>query len=146
MTVSFFGHRNVFRPIYATLKQTVTELIKDAGADYFFVGNEGDFDRLALAVLRELSVVYPHVQYAVVLSRIPNAAQQEYFSPFETLYPETVAASPPRFAIDRRNRWMVEKSDLAVTYVTTSYGGAAKAKAHALRKGKRVIELSDQNK
>ena len=142
MTVAFLGHRNVFEPICELLKRTLVELIEGEGGDCFLVGNEGGFDRLVLAALRELSSIYPHIQYSVVLSRMPSAAQQEYFRPFETLYPEAAATAPPRFAIDRRNRWMVEQCDLAITYVTTSYGGAAKAKAFAVKRGKRIVELS----
>ncbi len=146
MTVAFFGHRNVFELVCEPLRRTLIELIEGERGDCFLAGNEGGFDRLVLAVLRELSSVYPHIQYSVVLSRMPSAAQQEYFRPLETLYPEAAATAPPRFAIDRRNRWMVEQCDLAITYVTTSYGGAAKAKALVVRKGKRVVELSRQCK
>ena len=40
-----------------------------------------------------------------------------------------------------RNRWMLERSDIVVTYVR-SPGGAAKFKALAERKGKHVIEVA----
>ena len=51
---------------------------------------------------------------------------------------------PPRFAIDHRNRWMINQSEFVVTYVR-SPGGAAKFKALAERKGKTVLEISERS-
>ena len=48
------------------------------------------------------------------------------------------------FAIDKRNRLMLDWADVVVTYVCTSIGGAAKFKALAEKKEKRVINLSRQ--
>ena len=51
--------------------------------------------------------------------------------------PETV---PRRFAIDKRNRLMLEWADTVITYVCHP-GGAAKFKALAEKKQKQVINL-----
>ena len=50
---------------------------------------------------------------------------------------------PPRFAIDYRNKWMIDHSDV-ITYVRRSFGGAAKSKTLAAKKNKTVIELSEK--
>ncbi len=50
---------------------------------------------------------------------------------------------PKRFAISWRNKWMIEQSDVVVTYVTHGFGGAWQFKALAQRQGKTVIELSE---
>ena len=68
----------------------------------------------------------------------PRAAQEAN----AWLYPETLENVPPRFAIDRRNRWMLSKSEYVVTFVQTPVGGAAKYRALALRQGKRVLDLA----
>ena len=38
---------------------------------------------------------------------------------------------------------MLTKSDTVVTYVTCSFGGAAKMKQKAIQKGKRIIEIRE---
>ena len=55
-----------------------------------------------------------------------------------TLYPslETV---PPRYAILRRNEWMVSEADVVIAYVTHGWGGAAKTLEYARRRGKKVV-------
>ena len=147
MRVTFFGHRDAPESLYAPLKEVLTDLIEHRGADSFYVGNEGVFDRLVQKVLRELSVQYPHIECTVVLAYLPRAPLAQDADKYEsTLYPEAAANAPARFAIDRRNRFMIEESDLAVTFVKTSYGGAAKAKALTQRKGKQILELAKISK
>ncbi len=100
--------------------------------------------RFAKHCLRSLSKVYPQIRYAVVLAYLPF---EKLTDPWleerdPTLFPEGMENVPHRYAIEKRNRFMVEQSDMVVTYVKRSHGGAAKFKALALRKGKTVIELA----
>ena len=139
MTVTFFGHRDAPESIRERLKNTLIELVEQEGARSFFVGNEGAFDRLCQGILTELRERYP-LDITVVLAYMPKKAQE--IKGVASLFPEAAAIAPPRFAIERRNRWMASQSDLAVTYVITSYGGAAKAKRLLKKAGKRIIELS----
>ena len=69
-----------------------------------------------------------------------NMIQQVYLP--HTLYPESVANGIPKFAISRRNEWMLQKSDLVVTYITHSYGGAKKYQNKALQAEKKVINIT----
>ena len=64
------------------------------------------------------------------------------FEAAQTLLSEEVARVHPRYAIDRRNRWVIDKSDIVVTYVTRSYGGAAKFKRLAIAREKKIIEIA----
>ena len=50
---------------------------------------------------------------------------------------------PPRFAIIKRNQWMVEKSDLLVAFVLYKRGGAFTTYQYAAKKGKRIINLAE---
>ena len=53
-------------------------------------------------------------------------------------FTETV---PKRFAIDWRNRWMLKQADYVVTYITHSWGGAAKFAEMAERSGKQIVNI-----
>ena len=57
------------------------------------------------------------------------------------MYPNGLEKVPQRFAIDRRNRMMIDWSDIVVTFVCYSVGGAAKYKEIAEKKGKKVLNL-----
>lgn len=48
---------------------------------------------------------------------------------------------PRRYAICRRNRWMLEHADCVVTYIRHAYGGAARYAALAARQGKEILPL-----
>ena len=63
------------------------------------------------------------------------------FSPWETVFPDELTKTPPRFAIAKRNRIMLRLADTAVVYVEGP-GGAADFKRIAEACGKRVINLA----
>ncbi len=144
MTVCFFGHRDTPNDIKALLKETIIDLITNENATLFYVGNQGNFDRMAFKVLEELKEQYPHIRYYIVLAYLPLKSNSFNYDNFDlTIYPEGLEKVPPRFAISKRNFWLIEHSDTVVTYVTFSVGGAIQFKKAAERKGKKVLNLPD---
>ena len=71
-----------------------------------------------------------------------NANQSALTDPMETIYPEGLECVHPRYAISWRNKWMIQESDVVVTYVAHSWGGAAKFEQLARKKKKRVINIA----
>ena len=53
---------------------------------------------------------------------------------------------PPKYAIIRRNEWMVDKADLLLAYITYGWGGAARTYRYAKRKGIPIVNLADERK
>lgn len=143
MTVTFCGHAEIAQPdeVRNWLMHTAESLILD-GADIFYFGGYGAFDSLAAAVLRELKKTYRHIQIVLVLAYLNRNVNATGYD--STLYPE-LENVPPRFAISRRNKWMVEMADVVVAYVTHDWGGAAKTLACAKRKGKTILCFSREN-
>ena len=140
MTVTFFGHKDTPKEIEPTLRTTLVDLIENHGATEFYVGNNGNFDTMVRRQLENLSQTYP-ITYNVVLAYLPTK-KSEYDDFTNTLLPEGIESVPKRFAISYRNKWMIQQADAVVTYVTHSFGGAARFKAMAERQGKTVIELN----
>ena len=141
MVCTFFGHKDTPKEIEPTLRTTLIDLIENKNVTVFYVGNNGNFDIMVHRQLEDLSPTYP-ITYNVVLAYLPTN-KSEYDDLTNTIYPEGIETLPKRFAISCRNKWMVEQSDIVVTYVTHSFGGAAQFKALAVRQGKLVIELSE---
>ena len=140
---TFFGHHDCPESIKPKLRDVLIELIENHSVDLFYVGNKGAFDRLVRSVLRELAQEYPQVNYAVVLERMPGKQDEDDPEDYsDTLLPEGIEEVPPRFAISWRNDWMLRQSDFVVTYITHSWGGAAKFAEAAERQKKSVINLA----
>lgn len=141
---TFFGHRDCPSSIKPKLREVLIDLIENHSVDIFYVGNQGAFDRLVRSALRELVQEYPHINYAVVLERLPGKQSEDYPEDFsDTMIPEGIEEGHPRFAIVRRNRWMLKQSDYVVTYVTHSRGGATQFAEMAVRQMKTVINLAE---
>lgn len=137
MIVAFCGHREVdeAEQVRAWLRETVRRLAQ-AGAEEFYMGDNGAFDRMAAGVVREIGREYPRAKGILVLAYPDRRFDPKYYD--ASVYPglETV---PQRFAISHRNRWMIERADCVVAYVLYGWGGAAKTLEYAQRKKKRVI-------
>ena len=140
MVGTFFGHRDALPEIKAHLREILLDLIERQGVRQFYVGNQGNFDAMARSLLAELEQSHG-IRYEIVLAYLPRENATLYDSD-HTLLPEGIETVPPRFAIEYRNKWMIDHSDIVVTYVTRSFGGAAKFRDLAKKKGKTVIDLN----
>ncbi len=143
MVCSFLGHKDTTLSIYPRLVVEIERLIRDRDVRDFMVGNQGSFDSTVLKVLRELKQKYPDISYHVVLAYMPGRKQEyEFYEPHETFLPEGIETVPKRFAISWRNKWMVRESDVVLSYITHSWGGAAQFVEYAERQGKEVINIA----
>ena len=136
---TFFGHRDAPPEIKASLRQILSDLIERQGVKQFYVGNQGSFDTMARNLLAEFELTYG-IRYEVVLAYMPKRNDPLY-DPEHTVLPEGIETVPPRFAIEYRNKWMIDHSDIVITYVHRSFGGAAKFKELAEKKNKVVIQI-----
>lgn len=126
----------------AELLLPVLSRLIDEGVNSFLVGNQGSFDSIVLHTLRLLKGKHPHITYNVVLAYMPGVKEEwSAYEPMETLYPEGLETVHPRYAISWRNKWMLQESDVVVTYITHSWGDAAQFAELAKRKKKRVINI-----
>lgn len=143
MTVTFCGHSKLYQTenISKWLDIILPALI-EGGAATFYLGGYGDFDNLAAAVRRQ-KTSYPNIEAILVLAYLNRDVDASRYD--RTAYPplETV---PPRYAILKRNEWMVCKSDVVISGVTHGWGGAAKTLDYAKRRGKVVVQFPTQKK
>ena len=141
-TCTFFGHRDTPESVRSLLYETLVRLIKFQGVDTFYVGNQGKFDIIVRQELKEMTKIFPHIKYYVMLAYIPGKRNEYDTTDYsDTVYPDGLEYSPQKYAVDKRNLIMLNRSDIVVTYVCRPFGGAAKFKELAQKKGKEVIEL-----
>lgn len=137
MNVTFCGHSQVSNS-GAVMKwlRIVTQELIEQGAKVFYLGGYGEFDSLAASVLREKKKLYPQIELILVLPYLNTSRDTLGYD--STIYPP-LESVPPRYAISKRNQWMVEASDVVVAYVLHSWGGAAITLQYARRKKKQLI-------
>ena len=137
-TVTFFGHRDSPKEIEPALRLTLINLIENKNATVFYVGNHGNFDAMVRRQLEDLSKTYP-IKYYVVLAYMPgnNNEPDEH-----SILPEGIETVPRRFAINYRNKWMLTKSDIVVTYVTRPIGGAWEFEQMAEKMKRNIIGIN----
>lgn len=90
---TFFGHRDCPETIKPKIRMAVIDLIENHGVTMFYVGNQGNFDRMVRSVLKEVTTAYPGVGYAVVLAYMPSTKKRaDDFS--DTLLPDGIEKVP----------------------------------------------------
>ena len=145
MNISFFGHSDF---IYNDeIKSKIFEILTELGKTnelQFYLGGYGNFDELAYEVCKlykeksyngKLIFVTPYID--TNYSKLNTA--QSYYD--EIIYP-ALEKVPKRLAILKRNEWIIKQSDMVVTFVKFSWGGAFIAHTYAMKEKKKVINLS----
>lgn len=146
MVCTFFGHRFIGKDISAQLEEVLIDLIENKNITIFYVGHQGGFDTCVRDELRKLKEIYVNIKYYVVLSYLPKKHDNLDCTDYsDTIFPDILTKTPPKYAIDRRNRWMINISDFVVCYCEHNANfGAAKYVNIALKKGLQVINLYKQ--
>ena len=139
MIVTFCGHAQ-YQGTQEDETKILTLLEKRIGDTpvEFFLGEHGNFDRFAYHCARVFRERHPLAKLIHVTPYLQARSSTQYD---QTLYPplETV---PPRYAIAHRNRWMADRADWMIAYVTHEYGGAYAMYRYAKGKGKEIYNLA----
>ncbi|MBQ7836490.1 MAG: DUF1273 domain-containing protein [Clostridia bacterium] len=138
MICTFFGHRECYGLNEKTLERAIDELIRK-GVDTFYVGHQGNFDSMVLGCLKKLKEIYSNISFTVVLAYMPTHKYDLYNG--YSIYPEGLEIGLPKFSIERRNKWMIDRSDYCLCYVDHTRGGAYKFVKIAKNKGVEIINL-----
>ena len=101
---TFFGHRDSPSSIRGVLSAEIERLINEKDVNTFYVGTQGNFDRMAYSVLAELRKRYQHIKVYRVLAYMPKLGDTDTY---DTIVPEGIETTYPRYAIIKRNKWMV---------------------------------------
>ena len=146
MKITFCGHSRIDFSDYnkSFLKELLIECIIKDPQSIFYLGGYGDFDSICLNILKELQLTFKDIKIIFVTPYIDRKYYKleyakEYFD--EIVFPP-LENVPRKFAIIRRNEWMVDNSDIVIAYVQCSYGGAARTLDYAKHKNKNYINIA----
>lgn len=148
MIVAFFGHREMV--VTDEINSKIKNAIKDSisiGADTFYCGGYGDFDNRIALLLRELKLIYSNIKLFFITpyitegyrEKLKEIEKKRIYDGIIYYGKETV---PYKYAISKRNEWMIDKADMIIAFVKYNYGGAYKSLKYAARKNKKIINLA----
>lgn len=145
MVITFCGHREIFNENNLINKITNILNLKIKENDVtFYLGGYGKFDSIAKLCCLKYKQLHPKSKIYFVSpyldSTYLNNKNSFTKSLDGTIFPE-LEKVPKKFAILERNKWMVIKSDLIISYINYSWGGATKTYEYAKTKKKFIINL-----
>ena len=148
---TFFGHRDCpcTEEIENNLKQAIKKLINE-GYDEFWVGSQGNFDWLVHLVLKQIKQDFPHIRECIILASDPDKYSSTRLESLREQYddiicPEEIFEGPAKFAITRRNKYMVENCDAVICYIEYEKGGAYDTVKTANKLNKRIFNTTNYN-
>ncbi len=148
MIVTFCGHADfkATKRHEERVLEFLEEKLKNINAE-FYLGANGEFDKFAFECCKKYKKNHPDAKLVFVTPYINVEYQKNHLDYCKTvfdviIYPE-IENKPPRFAITYRNRYMVEKADWVIAYVSHEWGGAHATYLYAKRKGKPIFNLAD---
>ena len=137
MIVTFCGHSKV--PQHSKMLSLLSAMINgfiEEGATDFYLGGYGDFDHLAALAVHNAKNDCAAIRSFLIIPYMEREYDNCLYD--ASVYPP-LENVPRKFAILKRNEWMIDQSDVVVAYVTHDWGGAATALKYARRKKKRIV-------
>ncbi len=147
MVITFCGHSDfIGSDVYEKMiLDFLLEKVGDRRAE-MFLGGYGGFDRFAYECCRKYQKTHPAVCLVYVTPYLEPAHLEREKANYDTiLYPD-MGNTPRRYAITRRNRYMVENAAYVIAYVKREWGGAWTFWKYAVQKGKFLYNLADFDK
>ena len=138
-TVSFFGHRHIekFRTAEEKVNELIYKLLQEHEYIEFLVSRDGDFDQIATSAVKRAQ--HGYAEHRCDITWVMPYLKAEYTKNaegFDKYYDYVIVCQDsekvhPKQAIQVRNKWMVDRSDLAVFWVEHENGGAYKTMRYA---------------
>ena len=144
MIITFCGHSEIFGE--EGLEEQISATIGEnaCGDVLFYLGGYGTFDGMALRACQKYKEVHPSARIVFVTPYLDETYLKNRDFKLrdydETLFPE-IEKTLPRYAIRKRNEWMIRQADLLIAFVDHDWGGAAKTLEYAVKRGKSCINL-----
>ena len=128
------------------IKKAISENINPNEKTVFYCGGYGDFDNLCAKLCRSEKENFGNCELVFITPYITESQQKKMKYMVDTrLYDATLYPPleniPPKFAIIKRNQWMIDRADLVIACVGHTYGGAYTSLKYAVKKRKNIINL-----
>ena len=144
-TVSLFGHRRIddLRALDAQLIPIIRELLRTKPFVDFLIGRNGEFDEYAASLIKHVQKEHENESSSLTLALPYKVAGIEFYEKYyDGIYiDENASRAHPKAAIKKKNRRMIERSDLVIVYAKEK-GGAYAAMRYAEKLKKPILRLT----
>ena len=135
---AFIGHSDCPESVKEKLFLEIENLIVNEKVNIFYVGTQGAFDRLVYEVLCELEKEYKII-INVALAYLNREDEFTYYDTEKTVFPDCLTKTPPRFAISKRNDYMLQNSDYLICFLNHQFSNTYEFVLKAVKKNKKII-------
>lgn len=146
-TVAFFGHRDFIehQKYEKKLIDFLIELINTKEYVEFIMGRNGEFDIFAATAVKKAQNRAGHANSSLILINPYLTKNDEYYEKYydEVEICNEAATAHFKAAIEIRNKLMVQRADMIISYITKPEGGAYCAVQKAKKLNKAIINLSE---
>ncbi len=148
MIITFCGHSdfNKNEKIHSQIVCYLKSLAEHNKID-FYLGNYGAFDFFAESCCLTIKSLYSHVKLIFVTpyqDEIYLKSKTLYHHFDEIIYPE-IERVPKKYAINFRNKYMIDNADIVVAYVNNHIASNSfKMIEYAKSKGKTVVNFAER--
>ncbi len=136
----FIGHSDCDSYIKNNIYQKAESLILNDNVDSFYMGTQGRFDFYAYKALCELRKIYD-IKIYVVLAYINQNTEYIYYSQEDTIYPSVLEHTPLRYAINKRNLYMLSKCEYLICLLNQTFSNTYTFVKKAKSKNITIINL-----
>ncbi len=137
---TFIGHSECGSDIVDKLYKTIKDLIVNKNVHTFYVGTHGSFDYHVYKVLCELEKTYD-IKVHVVLAYLNKRSEHTYYSEEKTIFPSVLERTPLRYAINKRNIYMISKSQFLICFLNQTFTNTYTFVEKAIKNDLTVINI-----
>ena len=150
--ITVFGHSYLYydKEELEKIAKLIIEKIENENFTGIYIGGYGRFDSSVARKVKDIKKEYANFKSSLVLA-YPNPKWDKYdISLINETYDENFmpdfGSVPAKFAILKRNEWMIDNSDFIIFHIDFTMGGAYKAYQYAKRKKKNFVNLGSVKK
>ena len=126
--------------MFDKLYYEIEKLILKENVRVFYVGTNGNFDRMVYQVLEKLESKHT-ITIHVVLAYLNIKKDNMYFDIDKTIFPDVLEKTPFRYAINKRNEYMIKKSDYIICFVKNTFSNSYNYLQVAMKNNLEIINL-----
>lgn len=141
-TALFIGNRDCYNVKDELIEQAIITAI-EAGITTFLNGGQGYFDRRCASIVHSLKKRYPFIRsHLVIPYRTFESRDCELFDEIIFPFEEHIESCYTYMGnIEKRNRFMVNQSYVAICFLNHTTGGAGKTLAYARKRNLIIIDV-----
>ena len=145
MNITFCGHSNC--NCSDTIKAKILHILENLNTNetiQFYLGNYGAFDILAKQCCLIYKKTHPNCKLVFITPYLNDSYlknKNPVFSGYDEIVFPSLENIPPKYRILKRNIWMIKNSQLLISYVNCTYGGAFQTLINAKKENIKIINL-----